>query len=73
MWRTIFGRGGGRGSTHPRGERGAAGLAAVTPAEARRLQRAGSLLVDVREPAEWDAGARPARCSSPWGNWPRTR
>jgi rhodanese-related sulfurtransferase len=31
----------------------------VSPAEAARLQRDGAVLVDVREPEEWDAGHAP--------------
>jgi rhodanese-related sulfurtransferase len=67
MWRTIFGRGAAAGPPSPEGGTAAAGLADVTPAEARRRQRAGSLLVDVREPAEWDTGHAPGAVLIPLG------
>lgn len=34
-------------------------LAEVGPAEARRRQREGAQLIDVREPDEWDSGHAP--------------
>jgi rhodanese-related sulfurtransferase len=64
MWERIFGR------VSPGGA-GAAGAAGagddVTPAEARRRAQAGSLLLDVREPAEWAAGRAPGAVLIPLG------
>ena len=42
----------------------------VTPAEARRRQQAGALLVDVREPGEWQAGHAPGATLIPMGQVP---
>jgi rhodanese-related sulfurtransferase len=39
----------------------------VAPDEARRRARAGSLLLDVREPAEWAAGHAPGAVLIPLG------
>ncbi len=39
----------------------------LTPAEAHRLQRAGALLIDVREPDEWRGGHAPGAKLIPLG------
>jgi rhodanese-related sulfurtransferase len=46
---------------------GRAGGSAVEPAEARRRQEAGALLVDVREADEWRAGHAPGARHLPLG------
>ncbi|MET8066864.1 rhodanese-like domain-containing protein [Micromonospora sp. NPDC005686] len=42
-------------------------VARVTPAEAATLSGAGALLLDVREPAEWQAGHAPGARHIPLG------
>jgi rhodanese-related sulfurtransferase len=63
------------GTAHEQGERrvfltrllGGTGTPAVDPAEARRRQQAGALLVDVREPDEWRGGHAPGARHLPLG------
>jgi len=42
----------------------------VDPAEARRRQQAGALLIDVRERVEWEAGHAPGALLVPLGQLP---
>jgi rhodanese-related sulfurtransferase len=42
----------------------------IAPAEARRRQQAGALLVDVREPDEWRTGHAPDATLIPMGQVP---
>lgn len=69
MWRTIVGRGAAvdRRASGGVGDAPAADETDVAPVEARRRAREGSLLVDVREPAEWDAGHAPGAVLIPLG------
>jgi rhodanese-related sulfurtransferase len=60
MLKSLFGRGGNRAATST-DERD------VTVAEARQRSQADSFLLDVREPAEWQAGHAPGATLIPLG------
>ena len=64
MLKTLFSR---LGSPAAPPQSGSNAGADVTPAEARNHAQAGALLLDVREPAEWQSGHAPGATLLPLG------